>query len=139
MRLAFSLLIFCVLLSFLPGCDRHGTPAEQQETVSTDSIKDGSLTSMKGWELYSWQQQYEWYFALVIGTNRVKTFEEISSDTVAAAGVEALRVKLRQLAENQSVFWTAHRVPNTIMPPTEIIDQVKAYCDSCGLSLSIVP
>jgi len=36
--------------------------------------------SMKGYELYSWQEQGQWHFTLITGTNRNKQLEEIISD-----------------------------------------------------------
>jgi hypothetical protein len=34
---------------------------------------------MKGYELYSWQQDGQWVFSLLVGTNREKTLDEIQS------------------------------------------------------------
>ena len=38
---------------------------------------DSDSESMKGYELYTWQEGGQWYFALLEGTNRLKTDEEI--------------------------------------------------------------
>ena len=42
--------------------------------------------SMKGYELYSWyaQQEGEWYYTLITATNRLKTWEEITSQEQVA-------------------------------------------------------
>jgi len=84
--------------------------------------------SMKGYELYSWQVQGEWYFALVIGTNRIKTYDEIASPKVRVRGLEALEGQLDQLPSGEQVFWSAQRVPNTGLPPHEMIDEIRTYC-----------
>jgi hypothetical protein len=36
--------------------------------------------SAKGYELYSWQEDSQWHFTLITGTNRNKTLEEVISD-----------------------------------------------------------
>jgi hypothetical protein len=46
---------------------------------------------MKRYDLYSWQDQDLWCFALVVGMNRLKTFEEVSSSEARVTGVGALK------------------------------------------------
>ncbi len=36
---------------------------------------------MKGYEIYSWQEDEEWVFKLITGTNRQKTIDEIMSNS----------------------------------------------------------
>ena len=91
--------------------------------------------SMKGYELYSWQMQGDWYFALVVGTNRIKTYDEISSPEVRVQGLEALKGKLNQLPGGEQVLWSERWVPNTVLPPDDIVEQVKAYCEQRGIQL----
>jgi hypothetical protein len=92
---------------------------------------------MKGYELYSWHMQEDWYFALVVGTNRIKTYDEISSPKVRLQGLKALEREFDRLPRGEQVFWSAQRVPNTILPPDEMVDKVKAYCRQRGLRLEI--
>jgi hypothetical protein len=50
--------------------------------MAPTSISDLSAsTSMKGYELYSWREKSsgDWYFALLPGTNRLKTYDEITA------------------------------------------------------------
>ena len=42
--------------------------------------------SMKGYELYSWQQNGKWRFTLVTGTDRDKTLDEIISGEEQVTG-----------------------------------------------------
>ncbi|MDY7040138.1 MAG: hypothetical protein SVX38_04675 [Chloroflexota bacterium] len=93
--------------------------------------------SMKGYELYSWQTQGDWYFALVVGTNRIKTHDEISSPEVRLRGIEELKRELDRLSSGEQVFWSAQRVTNTTLPPAEIISEVRAYCRQRGIQLEI--
>jgi hypothetical protein len=91
--------------------------------------------SMKGYELYSWQVQDAWYFALVVGTNRIKTYEEVSSPEARVKGLEALKSELDGLPDGGWVFWSGQRVPNTTLPPDEMIDEIRAYCEQRGIQL----
>ena len=93
--------------------------------------------SMKGYELYSWHVQNERYFALVVGTNRIKTYEEISLPETCVKGLEALKSELDKLPGGEQVFWSAQRVPSTTLPPDGIIDEIRAYCEQRGIQLDV--
>ena len=107
------------------GGDASPTPAHTTPTVTSTSTQ---ARSMKGYELYSWQMQGAWYFSLVVGTNRLKTFEEVSSPEVRMQGIEALKRKLHTLAGGEQVFWLGQRVPGMARPPDEMVDAINAYC-----------
>ena len=72
-----------VVASLLFGCCQ----------ASLAQSRDATLPhSMKGYELYSWKSRGEWLFSLLIGTNRLKTFREVSSRKIRVPGVRAARV-----------------------------------------------
>jgi hypothetical protein len=111
--------------------------------------------SMKGYELYSWQENNEWHFTLTTGTNRVKSPEEIISDEntvqadgwvkISVQGLEALKQALSGLPQHEAIFWAdaswlerAQVQPGPIMlPPQETIDVVQEYCKQLGLELTV--
>jgi hypothetical protein len=93
--------------------------------------------SMKGYELYSWQVQGEWVFVLVVGTNRLKTYDEISAPEVGVKGLDAIKGELDLLPAGEYVFWTAGRVPNTVLPPSELVGEIVAYCTQRGIRLDV--
>jgi hypothetical protein len=93
--------------------------------------------SMKGYELYSWEARGGWYFALLIGTNRLKTRHEVGAPKARMRGVEALKRKLDLLAEGEEVLWTTGLVPRTALPPEKIMKEVKSYCDRRGIILRV--
>lgn len=78
--------------------------------------------SMKGWELYSWFDRTcsarpslgsapntdSVCFALLPGTNREKTSEEIQKARVGIAGLEQ---RIAGLAAGEEVFWRAPAAP----------------------------
>jgi hypothetical protein len=122
-----SMALILVVAMTLSGCRSEGV----------DSPEAGSVRSMKGFELYSWQAEEGWAFALVAGTNRLKTVEEISSPEVRLEGLDALKRELDRLAPGEWVFWSEDRVENTALPAVDVIREVRAYCEQRGLHLEI--
>jgi hypothetical protein len=59
---------------------------------------------LKRAELYSWRHQQTWMFSPVIGTNRDKRTEEITSASVSMNEVTTLKVRLSRLAVGNQVF-----------------------------------
>lgn len=111
--------------------------SDSASSEDAESPEVGSVQSLKGYELYTWQMEGDWYFALVVGTNRLKTYEEVASSEVRVQGVEALKRELDQLPSGQWLFWSARHVSNMTLPPDETINEVSAYCEQLGIQLSI--
>lgn len=127
-----KLLVFAVtfiLVSVLISC--HAT-SSTEVTVMPSSEK-----AMKGYELYSWQPNSEWYFALVTGTNRLKTFDEVAAPDVAVHSVHELRASLSQLPRGEEVVWITWMDDRLSLPPQTVIDEVKMVCQDLGLQLTI--
>jgi len=61
--------------------------------------------AFKGVELYSWKDKEAWLFALLPGTNRLKTEEEIKR--APSLGLLALKKRVGILAEGEEVFWNS--------------------------------
>lgn len=93
--------------------------------------------SMKGYELYSWAARGEWHFALLRGTNRIKTRAEVRAPGSRLRGVEALKRKLDMLAEGEEVFWTTGFVQGTALPPEKVIEEVRSHCERRGIVLRV--
>lgn len=93
--------------------------------------------SMKGYELYSWQDDEQWYFSLVIGTNRMKTFEEVTAKDVRIKGLDALVEELERLPEGEPLFWTAGLVTGTELPPADMIEIVEQACQDGNIQLEM--
>jgi hypothetical protein len=118
-------LLFAILLGFLlPGCGIAPQPAATQ-----------LAESMKGYELYSWQQGSQWSFSLLVGTNREKTLNEIKSADGILVGMDALKSTLENIAAGQYVTWSLKE--NLAFPPEDIIRQVEQICKDKGLILNI--
>ena len=91
----------------------------------------GIKTSMKGWELYVWQKDGETLFALLPGTNRLKTDDEI--DKAAVKGFEAIKPKLAELKPGEDLFIVGKTL--TEKPPTDQAASVMAYGKTIGLKV----
>jgi len=117
-------LLFSLLLgSLLSGC---GAPSQPPATPFPES--------MKGYELYSWQDGSQWKFSLLTGTNREKTLEEIKSTDTVLSGVDALTSALEKMPAGQFITWSARETLS--FPPDEIIEQVEKACEEKGLILN---
>jgi hypothetical protein len=119
-------------------------------TACTTAVTSASPLphSMKGYELYSWQQAGEWRFTLILGTNRVKYADEIipvdktsSEDDgdIRGIGLDKLLGTLARLPRNEWLFWNTLKDTETRFPPQEIIDQVTARADQLGIQLAVAP
>jgi hypothetical protein len=106
--------------------------------------------SMKGYELYSWEENGQWHYTFITGTNRVKTMEEITSKedfiseigwvNIHVVGVDAIKDVLSQLPKGEYVFWCDElhigetTGPITLqLPPKQIVDAISEYAEQYGL------
>ncbi len=76
--------------------------------LAANAPPTGTQTSMKGWELYIWQQDGDTYFSLLPGTNRLKTDAEITA--AAVKGIDAIQPKLDELEAGETVFPCGRRL-----------------------------
>jgi len=109
--------------------------------------------SFKGYELYSWEEEGQWHFTLITGTNRIKTIEEITSKgdfisetgwvKIQVVGADAIKDVLSHLHEGESVFWCdeLHIGQSTEtdlqLPPEQIADAIEEYAKQCGLDFVV--
>ena len=106
--------------------------------------------SMKGYELYSWEENGQWHYTIITGTNRVKTMEEITSEedfvseigwvNIHVVGVDAIKDVLSRLPWGESVFWCdelhigeSTGPINLRLPPKQIVDAINEYAEQRGL------
>jgi hypothetical protein len=114
--------------------------------------------SAKGYELYSWpaDEGQGWQYALITGTNRLKTYEELVSAEdgisesgwlrISASGAEQLKALLSRLPDGESVIWLGSDwleqmgVPagRIQLPGGDLIDEIARHCRQAGVELSVV-
>lgn len=116
------LLIVYMLIGLLAGCcpDSADLPEE----------------SMKGFELYTWQEDGQWFFALLEGTNRLKTDEEILSSARYLNEAQDLQETLKRLSPGQFVTWIA--LEAFPLPDEATISQVEQACRDLELACSVI-
>lgn len=115
--------LFILFVSLISAC---GSTPEPPATPFAES--------MKGYELYSWQEGGGWKFSILVGTNREKSLEEIKSAETVFSGVEELTSALERMPEGQYVTWSSKET--LPFPPEEIIEQVEKICEELGLILN---
>ena len=117
-------------------------------TISRVSALPGS---MKGYELYSWQENDGWHFTLITGTDHNKTLEEITSGeyfisetgwvNIHCIGEEAIQTALGKVPSGEWVGWLNGAFVSDdgklILPPQDIIDNIKAYAIVHGLDVFV--
>jgi hypothetical protein len=116
--------------------------------ISFTAFGQTSPTSTKGYELYSWKIKGHWYYSLLPGTDRLKTYGEITAPSVVRRDADGLRSELRKLAKGEEVFWmsdspagasksTTGEVLNVKHPSRKRIKHIKAICDKLGIKLRL--
>jgi hypothetical protein len=105
--------------------------------------------SLKGYELYSWQRDGEWYYSLLPATNHSKTYQEIMSDQVARKGTKAIRADLSKLQRGETVFWKSEGSPGIEKPSSRDhirlshpkgskVKKILKHCGKLGIKLQLV-
>jgi hypothetical protein len=117
--------------------------------ISVTAQGQGFEGSMKGYELYGWKAKGKWHYSLLVGTNRLKTYEEITSNPAIRIGDTALKAELKKLPKGQEVFWMSD-APSSLkkpkpgqhidikLPSRKRIKSIKAYCNRLGIKLKLV-
>ncbi|MEI7849817.1 MAG: hypothetical protein WCK35_28750, partial [Chloroflexota bacterium] len=83
--------------------------------------------------LYSWQEDNQWKFSLLVGTNREKTLDEIKSADTLLSGVDALLSVLEKIPSGETITWSSKATLS--FPPDDIIKQVEKFCTDKGIIL----
>jgi hypothetical protein len=110
--------------------------------------------SIKGYELYSWQVGGGWYLTLITGTDRLKTYEEVTMGQARVTedwveltlrGIDGLEATLAQLPPGTQVTWLGPRAlrqrgvrPGKLaLPPRSVLDEVRSACAQAGVDLEV--
>jgi hypothetical protein len=107
---------------------------------------------MKGYELYSWQEEDEWHFTLISGTNRAKATAEIvapiyivSEDgwvQLHVVGLDEIKDVLGRLPTGESIYWLSAVTAGSgdvvfELPPQTILHEVVRHAATCGVDLRV--
>ena len=145
MRIKSPISILLTILLFI-GCIKE--KGQIQAPIIQIDIRSLTFSpSLKGWELYSWPVGTNWKFSILIGTNRTKTYHEVTNNEVQVTGIDSLKMILEKFPENEVISWfgsdwlkqTWNEDPKDItLPPEQITKSVKLFCDQKKLQLQIV-
>lgn len=117
--------------------------AAAKEPKKEGAPKRATAKATKGYELYSWLGDGEtWRFALMPGTNRAKSHDEILADEVKPGGFDTLKAKLAMLAEGEIVTWRPIAAKDGAAPdaiPAEAQAALVDYCKSVKVDLQTGP
>lgn len=91
----------------------------------------------KGVELYSWKDPgCDWSFALLDGTNRLKTEQEVKAPEKTIKGVEGLKKAFARLALEEHVSWT-HLIEGFEFPPAATREEIERAAVEAKVELRI--
>lgn len=104
--------------------------------------------AMNGYELYSWKIKGHWYYSLLPGTNRLRTYDEITAPGSVRRDAAGLKAELQKLPKGEQVFWrsdapagagksAAGQLLNVKLPSRQRIKSIKAICDKMGVELKL--
>ena len=98
-----SILILVSILFIGLSCSKENPPdTETFPPLNYDTISFAH--SMKGWELYCWPNGDAWNFALLIGTNRLKSYAEVVESPLRVTGLDSLEELFEQLPFDEDII-----------------------------------
>lgn len=131
-----------LLISLLLGGCQQETIAPTELSSPTEAASPERETDLafKGMELYSWQDETgEWAYSILIGTNRVKSMDEILAKPL---DFEEVKAALSKMAVGESVFWFNRALESSdeealilSFPPKEVVEALKQHASTCQVTL----
>lgn len=142
MRKTFVLMMLPALF-ILSSCTKENVLMQKPiEEIDFDTLH--LERSMKGWELYSWEGDRTWNYALTPGTNRIKSYGEVVSSPLRVAGLNDLEKLLAGLPQGEEVIWIEEEWLKHIweapyydlaLPPDSLVTRVRLYSETIGIYL----
>ena len=112
--------------------------------ATTGAIAGTSIQScvvhgqFKGIELYSWRLEGgKWAFAIVPGTNRNKTEDEIKQGQRCIHSLDQAKQVLSSLGQGDEVLWVQHPVGFKI-PPSDVVKNIQATAARSGAKVILL-
>jgi hypothetical protein len=139
------LLVMLSLIVLFTGCSKDSS--QIQEPIHQINLNDSTFPhSMKGWDLYSWPNGSDWYYSILVGTNRLKSCDEVMTSEAIVIGMDSLKTALDKFPEGENIIWIGRswldecwndNFGNLSLPPRDIVDEIKQYCADVDLTLDI--
>ena len=104
--------------------------------------------AMKGYQLFTWKAKGHWHYSLLPGTNRERTYEEITAGATVIIGTPNFEDELKRLPKGSEVLWQSDAPPGIKRPSSgdvisfkqpsrKRIERIKSHCDKLGIKLSL--
>jgi len=109
--------------------------------MSAQAQERPSEKAVKGVELYSWKNPSgDWVFALLPGTNRLKTESEIQNWRNVIPNIAVLEKRFSRLAVGEQVFWfNAAELKGLAFPDDKMMDEVGSAAKRANIELHVPP
>ena len=130
-----SLLLILILAACQPSVQINPTQGSSTQPGVSDLLPKPGEKSMKGFELYSWQENGDWVYSLLVGTNREKTVAEIQAQEARLKNLDALKKILESIPAEEQISWV-QRTPFSL-PPEAVLVSVEKICQKQGLRLTV--
>ena len=116
--------------------------------VASASFGQKGRPPMKGYQLFTWKQKGHWHYSLLPGTNRERTYEEITAAASVIVGTPNFEDELKRLPRGSEVLWQSDAPPGIKRPSSgevisfkqpsrKRIERIKSHCDQLGIKLSL--
>jgi len=143
--------LFGVSLTIFTACSKENKSIQKSSYSYFDTLE--VTHSMKGWEIYSWPDGSGWHYSILVGTNRLKTLDEVTSGLpseqhlITVTGTDSLKLVLTKFPENEYLSllgkgwlqssWGSN-FGNLQLPSRNIVDDVTQFCISKKLNLQVI-
>ncbi len=110
---------------------------------------------MKGWEVYSWPACGDWNYAVLYGTNALKTYNQVTGVQASTAfvirvwGKAQFKAFLLRVPAGQTVSmigedwlrssWGAGTYGDLRLPPPAILSEFQQAAQARGLTWQVIP
>lgn len=146
-----TLATVCGIL-FFTACKKSKTEVADCNTLKATIDTLIAPHQTKGYELYSWPACNDWYYAIAVGTNSLKTYDEVTGKTTSSRflikifGKENLKTVLHKLPAGEAVFWAGEGwlkttwgtgYNNLQLPPATIVNKLQQYSTQIGINMGI--
>jgi len=116
--------------------------------ISLAAVCQAAQTATTDHELYSWKVKGHWYYSLLPGTNRSRSYEEITAPRNVRRDASGLQSELQKLQKGDEIFWmstapvgasksVAGQRIDVKHPSRKRIENIKAICDKLGIKLKL--
>ncbi len=146
-------ILYIVLV--ITACTKKNQNCEGQDILPQKLDTVIVQSSIKGWELYSWpgdvQECNAWNYSILLATNRLKSYNEVTNDTIlfGITGEKQLKLLLNKFPVNESILWVGENWLSNIwsqnnisygnlkFPPPSVINEIDQHCNQVGLNLIV--